>query len=187
MAVQFIKCIVYKHGLFDNRVLDFSDRLTVVYGRNGSGKSLLARSMVDAVWGKFNGGRLLGGEVWNTLYMDILFSISDNGWYRICNTSDSSYRIHHVRNNREKLIYSETKMDTPGSAFRDAVGATPEGRVFLEFINRIDGNGFMHSSFIPSSTDLAGGPIVDYTALKRILLNDRSNFYRSEEHTSELQ
>lgn len=177
MAVQFIKCIVYKHGLFDNRVLDFSDRLTVVYGKNGSGKSLLARSMVDAVWGKFTGRNLLGDDVWNSLYMDILFSISDSGWYRICNTSDSSYRVHYVRNNREKLLYAETKIHASGGAVRDEIGASAEGKQFLEFIDRIDSNTFMHSSFVPSSTDLAGGTIIDYGALKRILLNDRSDFY----------
>ena len=175
--MQFLKCIVYKHGLFDNRVLDFSDRLTIVYGKNGSGKSLLARSMVDAVWGKFTGRTLLGDDVWNSLYMDLLFSISDNGWYRICNTSDSSYRVLFVQNNREKLLYSETTMDATGGAVRNDIGASAEGRMFLEFIDRVDSNTFMHSSFIPSSTDLGGDSIIDYTALKRILLNDRSNFY----------
>ena len=101
--MQFVKCMVYKHGLFDNRVLDFSDRLNIVFGKNGSGKSLLARSMMDAVWGKFSDRKLLGDDVWNSLYLDLLFSLSEDGYYRICNTSDKNYRVQYMHSNGEKI------------------------------------------------------------------------------------
>ena len=93
--MQFIKCVVYKHGLFDNRVIDFSERLTIVYGKNGSGKSLLARSMMDALWGRFSEQKLLSDEIWNTLYLDLFVTLADSGYYRICNTSDKSYRVQY--------------------------------------------------------------------------------------------
>jgi uncharacterized protein YhaN len=176
--VQYIKCVVHKHGLFDNRVLDFSDRLTIVYGKNGSGKSLLARSLVDALWGKFSDRRLLGDEVWNSFYLDLLFSLSDSGCYRVCYTSDKNYRVQYVHGNGDRLLYSESKMDLlDRKVGRDGFAPEFESRVFLEFIKRIDFNTFVNSSFIPSSTDMSRDSIIDFSVLKKIILDDSTGFY----------
>jgi len=175
--VQFIKCIVYKHGLFDNRVLDFSDRLNIVCGKNGSGKSLLVRSMMDAVWGRFSDRKLLSDEAWNSLYLDLLFSLSENGYYRICNTSDKSYRVLFVHSNGEKMLYSESKLDFADGKIQNDFNPDFESKIFREFLNRIDGNTFFSSSFIPASTDIAGDSIIDYSVLKKIVLDDNTGFY----------
>jgi uncharacterized protein YhaN len=175
--VQFIKCIVYKHGLFDNRVLDFSDRLNIVYGKNGSGKSLLARSMMDAVWGRFSDRKLLSDEVWNSLYLDILFSLSENGYYRICNTSDRSYRLQYVHSNGEKMLYSESKLDFAEGKIRNDFNPDFESRIFREFLNRVDCNTFINSSFIPATTDITNDSVIDYAVLKKIILDDSTGFY----------
>jgi DNA repair exonuclease SbcCD ATPase subunit len=176
--VQYIKCVVHKHGLFDNRVLDFSDRLTIVYGKNGSGKSLLARSLVDALWGKFSDHRLLGDEVWNSFYLDLLFSLSDNGCYRVCYTSEKNYRVQFVHGNGDRLLYSESKMDLiDRKVGKDGFAPEFESRIFLEFIRKIDFNTFVNSSFIPSSTDMSRDSIIDFSVLKKIILDDGTGFY----------
>jgi hypothetical protein len=178
--VQYVSCKVHRHGLFDNRVIEFSDRLNIVYGKNGSGKSLLARSLVDAVWGKFSDRKLLGDDVWNGLFLDLTFSISDNGCYRVCTTSDKSYRLLYVRDIGEKTIYSESMIEGPGAALeRDATGDDFEGRIFQEFLKRIDWNTFINSSFVPSSIDMAGDSLVDYPILKKIILDDSTSFYNN--------
>jgi uncharacterized protein YhaN len=168
---------VYKHGLFDNRVLDFSDRLNIVCGKNGSGKSLLVRSMMDAVWGRFCDRKLLSDEAWNSLYLDLLFSLSENGYYRICNTSDKSYRVLFVHSNGEKMLYSESKLDFADGKIQNDFNPDFESKIFREFLNRIDGNTFFSSSFIPASTDIAGDSIIDYSVLKKIVLDDNTGFY----------
>jgi DNA repair exonuclease SbcCD ATPase subunit len=179
MAVQFVKCIVYKHGLFDNRVLDFSDRLNIVYGKNGSGKSLLVRGMMDAVWGKFSDRKLLSDEAWNSLYLDLLFSLSGEGYYRISNTSDKSYRVQYVNSGGEKTLYSESKLDFADGKIQNDFNPDFESKVFREFLNRIDAGTFINSSFIPASTDIAGNSIIDYPVLKKIILNDITGFYNN--------
>ena len=175
--MQFIKCIVYKHGLFDNRVLDFSDRLNIVFGKNGSGKSLLVRSMMDAVWRKFSDRKLLSDEVWNSLYLDVLFSLSENGYYRISNTSDKSYRIQYVHSNGEKTLYSESKLDFADGTIQNDFNPDFESRIFREFLTRIDCNTFINSSFVPASTDIAGESMIDYSVLKKIILDDNTGFF----------
>src|SRR5208337_1298544 len=109
--MHYIRCIVYKNGLFDNRILNFSDRLTIVFGKNASGKSLLARSLIDSLWRKFSSRNLLGEDIWSSLYLDVLFALSDEGYYRVRNTSDNNFRIHYVHNNDEHLIFSKSKTE----------------------------------------------------------------------------
>ncbi len=176
--MQFIKCMVYRHGLFDNRVIDFSDRLTIIYGKNGSGKSLLAKSMVDVLWGKFSDRKLLGDDVWNSLYLDLFFSLSDNGYYRICNTSDKNYRLQYIQNNEEKIIYSESKSENlEGNRVHNYFDDDFESRMFQEFLGRIDCASFIGSSFVPSSSDIAKDSFVDLSVLKRIILDENTGFY----------
>ncbi len=175
--MQYIKCMVYRHGLFDNRVIDFSDRLTIVYGKNGSGKSLLARSMVDVLWGKFSDRKLLGDDVWNSLYLDLFFSLSDSGYYRICNTSDKNYRIQYIQNNTEKIIYSESKSEGQDSRVQDHFNNDFESRMLREFLGRIDCASFINSSFIPASSDIARESFMDLPVLKRIILDENTGFY----------
>ena len=175
--MQFIKCMVYRHGLFDNRVIDFSDRLTIVYGKNGSGKSLLARSMVDVLWGKFSERKLLGDEVWNSLYLDLFFSLSDSGYYRICNTSDKNYRIQYIQNNTEKVIYSESKSEGQDNRVQEHFDNEFESRMLREFLGRFDCASFINSSFIPASSDIARDSFMDLPVLKRIILDENTGFY----------
>ena len=176
--MQYVSCKVHRHGLFDNRVIDFSDRLNIVYGKNGSGKSLLARGMVDAVWGKFSDRKLLSEEVWNGLFLDLVFSIADTGCYRVCTSRDKNYRLIYVRGNDEKTIYAESVLEGSGTVQeRGAIGDDFEGRIFQEFLKRIDCNTFINSSFIASSIDMAGDSLIDYPVLKKIILDDNSSFY----------
>ncbi len=178
MAVQYIKCMVYKHGLFDNRVINFSDRLNIVYGRNGSGKSLLARGMIDVLWGKFSDRMFLGDDVWNSLYLDLFFSLGDNGYYRICTTSDKSYRVQFIHNNTEKTIYSEVKTDgAAGTRNRNFCNDDSESRKIREFLNRIDCAAFVNSSFMPASSDISRDATIELPVLKRIILDENTGFY----------
>lgn len=172
--MQFIKCVVYKHGLFDNRVIDFSERLTIVYGKNGSGKSLLARSMMDALWGRFSERKLLSDEIWNTLYLDLFISLADSGYYRICNTSDKSYRVQYINNNFEKVIYSDSRAAGKNGGFSDD---DFESRMLVDFLKRFEYPVFINSSFISSSADIVRDSIVDLSIIKQIILDESTGFY----------
>ena len=176
--MQYVSCKVHRHGLFDNRSIEFSDRLNIVYGKNGSGKSLLARCLVDAVWGRFSERKLLGDDAWNGLFLDVFFSLSDNGRYRICSTRDTSYRLMYARGSEEKTLYSESPLEGNGAANGHAsIEDDFEGRIFLEFMKRVDWNAFINSSFVPSSVDMKLDSLIDYTVLKKIILDDSTGFY----------
>lgn len=176
--MQYVSCKVHRHGLFDNRVINFSDRLNIVYGKNGSGKSLLARCLVDAVWGKFSQGKLLGDDAWNGLFLDVYFSLSGSGLYRICSTRDASYRMMFTRGNEEKTLYSESPLEGNGApGGNGSIEDDFEGRTFLEFIRRVDGSAFINSSFMQSAVDMKTDSLIDYSVLKKIILDDSTGFY----------
>jgi len=176
--MHYIRCIVYKNGLFDNRILNFSDRLTIVFGKNASGKSLLARSLIDSLWRKFSSRNLLGEDIWSSLYLDVLFALSDEGYYRVRNTSDNNFRIHYVHNNDEHLIFSKSKTEeTPDNAISNLSATTQGSRRLRDFLSKIDFGTFIFSSFIPSSADISKDPLIDYTILKKIILGESTGFY----------
>ncbi len=56
--MRYVKCTVTRPALFDNRVLEFEKDITVITGRNGSGKTFIARCLIDGMWKCFSeGGR----------------------------------------------------------------------------------------------------------------------------------
>ena len=176
--MHYIRCIVYKNGLFDNRILNFNDRLTIVFGRNASGKSLLARGLIDALWRKFSSRNLLGEDTWNSLYLEVLFTLADDGYYRIHNTSDNNFQIHYIHNNGEYLIFSETKLEENAADATSNIFTSTQGSRHLQnFLKKIDFETFISSSFIPSSADIATESLIDYTVLKKIILDESTGFY----------
>ena len=176
--MHYIRCIVYKQGLFDNRILNFNDRLTIVFGRNASGKSLLARGLIDALWRKFSSRNLLGEDIWNSLYLEVLFTLADDGYYRIHNTSDNNFQIHYIHNNGEYLIFSETQLEETSGEKTSNIFTTTQGSSHLQnFLKKIDFETFISSSFIPSSSDIATESLIDYTILKKIILDESTGFY----------
>lgn len=178
--MQFIKCMVNRPGLLDNRVLDFSDRLTIVFGRNGSGKSLIARGLVDALWRGMSDRMFLADDAWKELSLDLRFSLSDSGYYRVLSGGYVGYEIRYIGNNEDKPVYS--KPTGNATLAEDAVKGFAnniESRTLREFLKRIDCSSFVQSSFIPSAADITGDAMADYDGIRKIILDDASDFYGS--------
>jgi len=175
--VHYVRCMVFKQGLFDNRVLDFSDRLTIVFGKNSSGKSLLVRGLVDALWGKFSNKKLLGEDARKNLHMDVLFSLSQNGYYRINTLGEIDYKIFYIHGNDEYVVYSEPPLHAAEGAGLCGFISTIQSRTLQQFLTKIDYDTFVHSSFIPSSADMTRDAHIDYSVLKRIIMDDHTGFY----------
>ena len=176
--MQIIKCMVSKPGLFDNISLDFDDAVTIVFGRNGSGKSLLAKGLISGIWKNSSDNKYGREDILNSMYMDIDFSLSDIDYYKISNNIDKHYKIKYVNNGSEVTIYSEDKLENLNNENNHAdLSSAMEGKYLQDFFYRVDQNAFMNSSFIPSSSDINRKNIIDYEILKKIFLNDSSNFY----------
>ncbi len=177
--MRFINCIAHRRGLFDNRVLDFRDRLNIVYGKNGAGKSLLARGMIDAVWGRLSDRPLLDEDAWGSLYLDVGFALSGTGSYRAFNGGVGGLRIEYARNGEVKPVYEARHNEGTGDAPAAEFSGDDEGRAFHDFIRAVDCDAFVNTSFIPSAADMPRDSLVDFGAVKKILMDDRTGFFNS--------
>ncbi len=171
MAVRFVTCIAHRRGLFENRVMEFGRGLNVVYGGNGSGKSLLVRAMIDAVWGVPSGQPLLGDEAWDSLFIDIGFFLERGGRYRSFNIGDGSFRVEHERDGVVTPVF-----DARGG---HGAGESVPGDDYRAFMEAMDRNALVHSSFIPSAADVGAVPLMDYGAVRGLLMEDASGMFRT--------
>lgn len=169
--MRFVTCIAQRRGLFENRVLEFGRGLNVVYGGNGSGKSLLVRAMIDAVWGVPSGRPLLDEEAWSSLSLDVGFFLARGGRFRSFNTGDGSLRIEHERDGVVTPVFDPRDPGLPGES-------VPE-EDYRAFVGTMDRDAFVHSSFIPSAADMGGEPFIEYGAIRRLLAEDPSGMFRT--------
>ena len=47
MAVRLVQCVASRSGLFRNKTIGFSDKVTVIYGPNDSGDAFRAHILSD--------------------------------------------------------------------------------------------------------------------------------------------
>ena len=105
MAVLIRECIASKPGLFENRSFTLDEKITVIRGRNNSGKSLLARAIVDLLHSRRTGELLLGRTAWEDLYMDAVLS-DPGGDYRITRNGSRAVTIKSIEGGVESELVS---------------------------------------------------------------------------------
>jgi len=184
--VQFIRCIASKTGLLENVNLDLSGSTTVIFGKNGSGKSLLARSLVDAMLGEFSDVRLLHEGTRESLFIDLIFSLSSEDRYEIICNRDKYFTIEHLNSREKKLLYTRADSEFAGGEENTDLSLHPEGSPFLDFTNRVDADFFLATSFMPSPSDMEAGVTIDYGSIKKLMLQDRSDFFRLHNELSHI-
>ena len=167
--MRITKCIASKQGLFDNRTLELGKKLNFIYGKNGSGKSVLSCAMADM----FRVRPFTGRPLWENLYVEIHLS-NENG----------SFKIMRSGNRHCSVVDTETG--------NELLRSTPESAIAPKDIEQPGDTPPPHGIFntpLPDSTPidviLTGSPAdsdervsLDYAAIQDILLNDASGFHR---------
>lgn len=180
MAVLIKECIASRQGLFENRTFSLDERLTFIRGRNNSGKSLLARALVDLLHARRTPALLLERAAWEHLYLDALLANS-HGEYRFTRNGSRSFGIKSQDAGAgEDLVALDLREagDAPldreilESLERDARGAS-----LKEFFLFFDGDALASLCFVPSPSESANGSAGGYGSLRRIFVEDSSNFY----------
>ncbi|MDY6933119.1 MAG: AAA family ATPase [Spirochaetota bacterium] len=182
--MQIIECIASKPGLFDNTIIELDNRVNIIYGGNDSGKSLLARAIIDTLWGIFPNLSLLNGDAWDNLYLDILFSNTDSQ-YRFIRDSNRTFEILAKEGSVEKKIYENTNNNkeivSDGDIYKK-LHSFNNGVKIIDFFNSIDITTFLNIAFLPSPLESHRHETSYYTNLKKILIEDSTDsnlFYRN--------
>ena len=178
MAVRFIKCTMSKPSLFDNKQLEFAPGITLIKGKNGSGKSYLAKALVEGIWRYFTKDNIKNADGTDSLiddaYMDLCFSLSNK-------ESNSNYRFRYQSDLLSVFNISENEQELAKVTVKNGEQITPDvlnDSLLEAFISKSSIKSFLSTSFVPSLSDTSGPQdILDYKSVRSLILNDESGFY----------
>ncbi|HQO00895.1 MAG TPA: hypothetical protein PLI62_01410 [Spirochaetota bacterium] len=174
--MQIIRCIASKPGLFDNKIIDVGERITVIYGRNNSGKSFLARAIVDLTTGRLLDRDRVKENGWKNFYLDILFSGPSGKFRYVCN-GEKTLSIKRCYDDSEDEI---ALFDLSSGETKDLVSGLlekKESESLGSFYEKVGSGTYMNTSFLPSPMDIVREGRLDHEVFKRIFVFDNSNFY----------
>ncbi len=192
--MQLLECIANKPGLLDNKKLEFNGGITIIYGQNESGKTLIAKAIADTLWGEFSGNFALNSNAWDDLYLEVIFTNFSNK-YRFIKNKKESFLINYTNiedgnNAREKVII----MDNPWRSGGQIVDSTMFIKLFNEtndsettrLFNKVNLDTFLDLSFVPEPAEIMKNGLLRYNALQKFLVHDNSNFYSLHEDITDL-
>ncbi len=180
MAVLIKECIASRQGLFENRTFSLDERLTFIRGRNNSGKSLLARALVDLLHARRTPSLLLERASWENLYLDALLANS-HGEFRFTRNGSRSFAIKSLDGGAaEDLVALDLREagDAPlALEILESLERDARGLSLKEFFLFFDGDALASLCFVPSPSESSQGNAGGYGSLRRIFVEDSSNFY----------
>lgn len=174
--MRFIKLLAIKPGLLENLNIEFDPGVNIISGKNGSGKSFIARAMTDSLWRNFSTKNFIQNESWEDFYIETSVAISSKK-YKFTSNSNKSFLIKSIVENgmEEDILQAGAKELSGEKTLRpELLNVSPE---LLEFYSLVDFCTFENSSFIPSTSDMDDQKSLNYEFLKKILLYDVSNYY----------
>ncbi|MBN1534365.1 MAG: hypothetical protein JXA20_16955 [Spirochaetes bacterium] len=173
--MQYLKCTASIPGLLENTVLEFNGNPIIIYGKNGSGKTVIAKSLLDVIFKKFTVKSVVPDDFWESIYLDLQFSISNNGSYRVVNNGNRYYTILHFNGGTETILYSDSAASADDDQENNTrLEDTEAGVRLLRFIDSMGEQLFLFSTYVPSPADLKAAEHVDYQLLQYLMINDRS-------------
>jgi len=174
--VRIKKCIATCPGVFQDKIIELGNGITVVRGKNNAGKTLLSRALIDAIF-PFASTKLLEGESWKNISIEIDTRF-DNATYRFIRKDMNHYSINTV-NDRGSVLHSH-KLSNASNSTSDLVLELQSKNGFVrlaDFYRNIGFQGFIAAGYLPSAVDIDNLPPVSRDAIDFLLLQDRSNYY----------
>jgi uncharacterized protein YhaN len=180
MDVLIRECIASRPGLFENRSFALDEKITIIRGRNNSGKSLLARAIIDLLHMRRTGELLLGRAEWEDLYMDAVLA-DPGGEYRITRNGCRAITIKSIEGGAESdLVTLDCRGREEEGLFREimeSLGRQEKGRTLHGYYGIFDGGSLASLCYMPSPVEPAAAKGNGYGSLQRVFVDDSSNFY----------
>ena len=177
-ALRIKRCIASRPGLFNNRTLEFNEGLTIVYGRNGSGKSVLARAIIELIWGSAYPITLLRKGIWENLYLEVHLATSFE--YSFVRNGDRLLSILGGNGKAEAELFRGDPATPPESvrgSLLDRLSSAVNDPALRGMYASMDADAFSAVSFIASPTDASEAPPLSYDIVRFMLLEDASGFF----------
>ncbi len=178
--MRITKCVASRPGLFNDLALDLPDGISIIYGRNGSGKSLLTRALVETLCARLDPRADAVPTPWDELYLELHLRNAQHD-YRFVRNGDRIYSIHRLSRNGETGV-AQAELNAPFD-LRDALESAKgdDDAELRRIYGRIDANAFRALSMVPSPTNNSADTKTDMPinqeALRTVFLEDDTQFY----------
>ncbi|MBN2038967.1 MAG: hypothetical protein JW864_02930 [Spirochaetes bacterium] len=186
--MQLLECIVQKPGLIE-KTLKFDKSATIIYGKNESGKSLIAKAIIDTLWGQFSGPVLLNGDIWDDFYFEVSF-LNSLKRYRFIKDRKECFSINSsetdtAENEKEILrkFYNSDDLNKSGVLSSDLFSEINDSNI-INFFKRINIDAFMNVSYLPDSVEIFKNGTINYNIFRKVVLNDSTGFFSLHESLS---
>ena len=152
--------------------------MTIIYGGNDSGKSLLARAILDVLWGAVSGKTLLDKQIWDSLYIEISLTNSRRR-YRFTKSGERHFSIKKFERDKEVELFNNEKPEIgyKNAALDVLLGAADDGDPVARSYPIMDLDSAITLSFLPPPVDLNREEILKYDSFRHLFLDDKSRFY----------
>ncbi len=168
--MRITKCIISKAGLFDNITFEFKGNKTQIYGKNGSGKTILAKSIIDTFYKKIDKTSILPENLASSLFFEIYFEFDPETKFKISNNGNNYYKIYSYKKNEEVLVYSHSTLNENKIVNQDIL------QQFESFFNEMHKQYFIDLSYAVAPSDVPGKNPISYNSIKEILLKENNSF-----------
>jgi uncharacterized protein YhaN len=173
--VRLVACVASRGGTFKSREIAFKPGLTVICGPNDSGKTLLARSLIDLLFGSFDCEYKGDPGFWNGFFLSATIEIEKNK-YRFERNAQTSLTIYDETSSDRVVFQShEIKNGIVSESQAPEIGHEKLRRLIdrypYRFFNEV---GFLNSP-------LAGSGPLSFETLRGFLIDSNSNFYKAFE------
>ncbi len=171
---------IAKPGLFDNTRLAPGEGVTVIYGRSGSGKSAIARALIDVL----GAGMEADGSPahsWENLFVEVSLA-STHGSFRFVRNGERSFEIASVEGSGEprEIVHDDQIGRNPDAArlrIREALLAHANGHASLALL-ALGSRAYLTTiAYLAAPVDTLSAPALHGESLRRLLLDDATRFY----------
>ncbi|MFH0977166.1 MAG: hypothetical protein V1874_15410 [Spirochaetota bacterium] len=192
--MQLLECIVSKPGLLNNIKFKLDKGITVIYGKNESGKTLIAKAIIDTLFGEFFGQFSLNGKAWDDMHFELLFNNSSNQ-YRFIKDKKESFIINYADMDQGEYSFSSEKqlfqlpdkerknINIDGEWFIKLLEAKNDTETAWLF-SKIDMQTFLNICYLPEPIDIARKGRLDYKILQKFLMDDKGKFFSLHKNIS---
>ena len=168
--MRIIHCLAKKNSVFQNTSLHFDSPVTVLSGKTGSGKTLLARAFADTLWGAVSGKYLLSKETWDSLEIELTIELGKTQFIFYRN-GFNQFTIREAATSENKILVSAFGLDTHHVQLPDTI--PPD---LAELLVQFSPQSFADISMMSSPFDGQSSPAADGTSFLRIFMHDISGY-----------
>lgn len=167
MALLFNNLIISKSGIIDNKSISLKKGINVIYGESDSGKTFIAKSILNVLSLFSNNEKPKYDEINKNLYINLEFDYDDEK-FKIVSKGIGNCDLYHINSQNEVQILSLTNSDN----IQDN-----ENFNYIKILFETTNDKFLNFTSFVFSPFEETIKTVDFASISELFSNDSSDYY----------